>query len=68
MTDLVDYSKVQFLSESGIALSDVNHDYWKLVSISFSTRFWNTSYYTKSVEYRLHIRRGTHARGTHAKL
>ncbi|TRU44195.1 MAG: hypothetical protein EWV49_21065 [Microcystis aeruginosa Ma_QC_Ch_20071001_S25] len=22
---------------------------------------------TKSVEYRLHIRRGTHARGTHAK-
>jgi len=27
MTDLVDYSKVQFLSESGIALSDVNHDY-----------------------------------------
>jgi hypothetical protein len=23
--------------------------------------------YTKSVEYRLHIRRGTHARGTHAK-
>jgi len=25
------------------------------------------SNYTKSVEYRLHIRIGTHARGTHAK-
>jgi hypothetical protein len=27
MTDLVDHSKTQFLSQSGIALSGVSHDY-----------------------------------------
>jgi hypothetical protein len=27
MTDLVDYSEVRLLSQSGIALSDVSHDY-----------------------------------------
>jgi hypothetical protein len=27
MTDLVDHFKVQSLSEKGIALSDVSHDY-----------------------------------------
>jgi hypothetical protein len=31
MTDLVDHFKVQSLSEKGIALSDVSHDYGKLV-------------------------------------
>jgi len=30
MTDLVDYSEVRLLSQSGIALWDVSHDYWKL--------------------------------------
>ena len=31
MTDLVDHLKAQSLSEKGIALSDVSHDYGKLV-------------------------------------
>jgi hypothetical protein len=31
MTDLVDYSKAQFRSRTGIVLLDVSHDYWKLV-------------------------------------
>ena len=33
MTDLVDHFKVQSLSEKGVALSDVSHDYWKLVLV-----------------------------------
>jgi len=31
MTDLVNYSEARFLSQRGIGLSDVSHNYWKLV-------------------------------------